>query len=152
MSGLGDLDFSQLKKLQNRLNRLGDPNILIESIAKEIAARLLAKVKRLTPTGDHPEGEGKNGGTLRKNWRVDKIKRIGDMYYIEVVNPTEYASYVEFGHRQEPGRYVPAIGKKLKKGWVKGKFMLKISADEVRDITPQIIKKKINNYLGGMFK
>ena len=28
----------------------------------------------------------------------------------------EYASYVEYGHRQEPGRYVPALGKRLKNG------------------------------------
>lgn len=152
MSGLGDLDFSQLKNLQNKLNSLADPETPIEECAKEIAARLKAKVRRRTPVGKYPEESGKTGGTLRKNWRVGEIKRVGDTYYVEVVNPTEYASYVEFGHRQEPGRYVPAIGKKLKKGWVKGEFMLKISADEVREITPQIIEKKINSYLGGMFK
>lgn len=152
MSGLGDLDFSQLKKLQNKLNSLASPEKLIEECAKEIAARLKAKVRRRTPVGKYPEESDKTGGTLRRAWRVGEIKRVGDTYYVEVVNPIEYASYVEFGHRQEPGRYVPAIGKKLKKGWVKGKFMLKISADEVREITPQIIEKKIISYLGRMFK
>jgi len=32
----------------------------------------------------------------------------------------EYAPYVEFGHRQEPGRYVPAIGKRLVASYVDG--------------------------------
>ena len=33
----------------------------------------------------------------------------------------EYAPYVEFGHHQEPGRYVPAIGKRLVASYVPGK-------------------------------
>lgn len=32
----------------------------------------------------------------------------------------EYAPYVELGHRQQPGRYVPAIGKRLKADHVNG--------------------------------
>ena len=37
----------------------------------------------------------------------------------EVIGTTvKYAPYVEFGHHQEPGRYVPAIGKRLKVSWV----------------------------------
>lgn len=30
----------------------------------------------------------------------------------------EYAPYVEFGHHQQPGRYVPALKKRLKLSWV----------------------------------
>lgn len=33
----------------------------------------------------------------------------------------EYAPYVEFGHHQTPGRYVPAIGKRLVASYVPGK-------------------------------
>lgn len=33
----------------------------------------------------------------------------------------EYAPYVEIGHHQEPGRYVPAIGKRLVASYVPGK-------------------------------
>lgn len=32
----------------------------------------------------------------------------------------EYAPYVEYGHHQEPGRYVPAIGKRLVASYVAG--------------------------------
>jgi phage gpG-like protein len=37
----------------------------------------------------------------------------------------EYAPYVEFGHRQEVGRYVPEIGKRLVKAYVPAKPFLK---------------------------
>ena len=32
----------------------------------------------------------------------------------------EYAPYVEYGHHQEPGRYVPALGKRLVASYVAG--------------------------------
>ena len=40
-----------------------------------------------------------------------------------------YARYAEEGHKQEPGRYVPAIGKKLKKEFVAGNHVIKDSVD-----------------------
>lgn len=36
----------------------------------------------------------------------------------------EYGKYVELGHHQEPGRYVPAIGKSLVRDFVPGKPFL----------------------------
>ena len=80
------------------------------------------------------------------------INQVGDKYTIEVVNPVEYASYVEFGHRQEPGRFVPAIGKRLKKSWVEGKFMLTISSQEVQEAAPAILEQKLKRKLGEVFK
>ena len=43
----------------------------------------------------------------------------------------EYASYVELGHKQQVGRYVSAIGKRLKQPWVRGYFMATISIAEI---------------------
>lgn len=76
------------------------------------------------------------------------IVRSGNLFRIVIVNPVEYASYVEYGHRQTPGRYVPALGKKLKEGWVPGSFMLTISAEEIQRKSPQIIEKFISQKLG----
>ena len=90
---------------------------------------------------------GGQGGTLRRNWTVSDVRKNGGNYEIEVSNSTEYASYVEFGHRQTPGRFVPAIGKRLKKSWVKGKFMLTISEDELKRQAPAVIEKKITEWL-----
>ena len=109
------------------------------------------------------------GGTLRRGWTskteseaesggssVDPVAyastlpivRSGNLFRIVIVNPVEYASYVEYGHRQTPGRYVPALGKRLKEGWVLGKFMLTISAEEIQRKSPQIIEKFISQKLG----
>ena len=108
----------------------------------------------------------KQGGTLRRGWTagelgseglrtrsvaeyVDTIKahHYGNTVVIEISNPVEYAPYVEYGHRQEPGRYVPAIGKKLKQGWVPGKFMLTISEQEVRELAPSLLEQRLKQFL-----
>ena len=114
------------------------------------------------------------GGTLRRGWTSKTyeeaksgsgsgknpteyansltVKKNGVSYMIEIINPVEYASYVEFGHRQTVGRYVPALGKQLKQGWVEGKFMLTISEDEIRRSAPAILERKLEKYLKECFK
>lgn len=112
-----------------------------------------------------------SGGTLRRGWTAKThaqaeggnssdatmyamsldVKKIGDQYQIEVINPVEYASYVEYGHRQTPGRYVPAIGKRLKVAWVEGKYFLTISEQELRTVAPQLLIKDLENFLKGAF-
>lgn len=201
MAGMGKFSAADLKKLQKSLNKLQDEqvNAFVEACAKELAARLLAKVIKRTPVGDYSEYEevtakkdsknhkngekylrrvksstGKMGGTLRRGWtsrtheEAEKgsgtpdatmaaqyaqsltINHTGNNLVIEIINPVEYASYVEYGHRQTPGRYVPAIGKKLKQGWVAGKFMLTISEQEVQDIAPNVLQAKITKFLKGV--
>lgn len=47
-----------------------------------------------------------------------------------------YAPYVEFGHKQTPGRYVPALGKRLVASSVAGNpFMERIVQNAQPDIT-----------------
>ena len=88
------------------------------------------------------------GGNLRRSWQVGNVVRRGNSFEIEVFNTAEYASYVEYGHRQTPGRYVPALGKRLKNGWVKGRFMLTVSEEEMRVQAPAVIEKRLTEYLG----
>lgn len=63
-------------------------------------------------------------GKMKRQWRKDnkqlavKIKEVSDGYQIELVNTTEYASWVEKGHEsynQFGGSY----------GWVMGRFFVK---------------------------
>ena len=120
----------------------------------ELAARLLYLVGKRTPVGTIPEDavedekiaqqwEGYTGGTLRRGWTASRPKKGSDGWEIEIINNVIYASYVEYGHRQTPGRYVPAIGKKLKSGWVEGKFMLTLSVKDVERMAPKLIEKKL---------
>lgn len=91
-----------------------------------------------------------HGGTLKRAWKASHVQQIGNSYVISVFNNTLYASYVEYGHRQEPGRFVPAIGKRLKKSWVPGKFMMTISANEVQNGMEAKIERALAKYMEQM--
>lgn len=163
----GKVDYRELEKLRDNLEKLQkvDMEAFCSDMSKELAARLLRRVKKRTPVGDYEVityttkdgrtytfNEGKHGGTLRNNWKINKVvTKKGNVYEIEIVNPTEYASYVEYGHRQQVGRFVPQIGKRLKSGWVEGKFMLKISEEEVQALAPKLLEKRLNEKLKEVF-
>jgi hypothetical protein len=106
-----------------------------------LAARLLAKVIKRTPVGKYPASSGKKGGTLRRGWTIGAVKKIGDEYTIEVINPTEYAPYVEFGHRTPDHS-----------GWVDGRFMLTISEQELQKDATKFLMNKLKSFMGGVFK
>lgn len=104
---------------------------------------------------------GYAGGTLRRGWTVngipggDAAKNAGSIpvnvmsndHRIAIINQVSYAMYVEYGHRQQPGRYVPALGKCLKASWVPGRFMLRDSEVELDAIAQQVVDKKVKQYL-----
>lgn len=162
MARWGNCDYRQLQRLQQKLDSLqsGDIGAFCEACAKELAARLLAKVIKRTPVGQYKEGTGKTGGTLRRGWTANsheeaesgrkqsiksyvgslRVEKMGDTYRIEIINPVEYAPYVEFGHRT-----------RNHEGWVPGRFMLTISEKELESQAPKVLERKIMQYLGGIF-
>lgn len=97
---------------------------------------------------------GMEGGTLRRGWTsqtheeavqssgseikvaefVKKmvVQKNGDLYQIEIINPVEYAAYVEYGHRT-----------RSHDGWVPGRFMMTISAKQLEAIAPNIVEKML---------
>ena len=153
MGRMGKFNFRELKDFEQKLKSMKDPDAFVESCAKELAARLLAKVIKRTPVGDYPKSSGKKGGTLRRGWTGEKrasvsayadsltVHHFGDTYVIEIVNPVEYASYVEYGHRTPDH-----------KGWVMGKFMMTISEQELQEIAPKVLERKVKKYMEGLVK
>lgn len=167
MGKMGGFTAADLKKLQKQLNKIqvGNVEAFIDSCAKELAARLLAKVIKRTPVGKYPKSSGKKGGTLRRGWTSKtheeavggsgkssvaagkayadslKINHFGNTLVIEIVNPVKYASYVEYGHRTANH-----------KGWVQGRFMLTTSEQELENITPKVLESKIKKFLGECMK
>ncbi len=144
-------DYSQIKALCQKMKREANYFRMMEELAQDLAMYLLALVKKRTPVGVYPEGSGATGGTLRRGWSVGSVKKRGDVYEVEVINTVDYASHVEYGHRQMPGRYVPAIGKRLKASWVPGRFMLTISEAELQVQSRAIIERKLNRKLKEIF-
>lgn len=163
MARWGKCDYRQLKRLQKRMESLEsvDLDLFCKTCAKELAARLLRKVIKRTPKGDYPSSTGKVGGTLIKGWTTScsreaelttvfgggssisayvnslPITKSGSNYQIEIINPLEYASYVEFGHRT-----------RNHKKWIPGKFMLTKSEIELEGQLEAIIEKKLITFLG----
>ena len=154
MARSGTFNFQDFEKIKNNLEKLNQEQVdlFIDACAKELATRLLAKVIKRTPVGDYPNSSGKKGGTLRRGWTGGKnssavayadsltIHHFGDAYVIEIINPVEYTSYVEFGHRTANH-----------KGWVNGRFMLTISEQEIQQAAPAIIEKKLMKQMGELF-
>ena len=68
-------------------------------------------------------------GNLRRSITSSDVKLNGNEYSMTIGSSLSYAKYVEEDHKQEVGRYVPAIGKKLKKEFVPGNHVIKDSVD-----------------------
>ena len=128
MGRMGRFDCKGLKDFQQQLGKLQNPDDFVESCAKELAARLLRM------TGEKRASAQGYADSLTVN-------HFGDTYVIEIVNPVEYASYVEYGHRTANHS-----------GWVKGQFMMTISEQELQKIAPKVLENKIKKYLGGLGK
>lgn len=153
MGKMGRFTCKGMKDFQKQMEKLQDPDLFVEACAKELAARLLRMVVKRTPVGQYPESSGKSGGTLRRGWTGTKrssaqsyaeslkVNHFGDTYVIEIVNPVEYASYVEYGHRTANHN-----------GWVKGHFMMSISKQELERIAPRVLEKKIQQYFARCMK
>lgn len=158
MARWGKAEFEQLKRLNDRLEKLSkvDVDAFYRTAAQDLAGRLLSKVKKRTPVVY---------GTLRDAWAVMPVGHRGNHYTVVVLNNLRYASYVEYGHRQQPGRFIPGYweegrfvydpeadgGMVLKDSWVKGRFMLTISTQELEQQAPPLLEKKLYKFLKGCF-
>lgn len=56
----------------------------------------------------------------------------------------EYAPYVELGHNQQPGRYVPAIKKRLVRSFVPAKPYLRPAVENHINEYREIIRNELN--------
>ena len=69
----------------------------------------------------------------------------GENLTVYIGTNVEYAPYVELGHSQKPGRFVPAIGKRLKRNWVPGKPFLRPALEGHRNEIEKIILDALEN-------
>lgn len=138
MASMGRFDASKFKQLQAKMQRMDDvqADATMRACVGELAQRLYAMTVKRTPVGQYPKESGKHGGTLRRGWSIGSIEHVGNTYRIEIQNPTEYASYVEYGHRT-----------RNHKSWVEGKFMLTLSENDLRTITPAVLQAKLEKLL-----
>lgn len=161
MSKLGNFDCSEFKNMAKSFQKALDERVVerwIKEFLLEMAFRAERKIKKRTRVGVYSDqvsfktkdgkevnfttSSTKTGGNLRRNWRVGNVEKHGNAYVIEIINPVEYASFVEYGHRTKNG-----------KGWIEGRFMATISMQEIERDLPRFLEKKqvelLNQILNG---
>ena len=95
-----------------------------------LAAEDAARARALEIIGGKAEGYAKRLCPTKTGRLKNSITHQRMDEHTEVIGTNvEYAAPVELGHHQEPGRYVPAIGKRLKKSFVPGKPFLRPAAE-----------------------
>lgn len=109
-----------LDKLIISLNDMdADFNRDLQALVEKHGGILLRNTKKRTPV---------DTGQLRRSWELEK----GDLY-VKLMNRTEYAQFIEWGHRTRGG-----------KSYVEGVYMLKTSFEKT--------EKEFNRDLEKLFK
>ncbi len=114
---------------------------LNHDIVNTMASVYIRQAKKETPVGPRSVkfmSKGKiktkrfDSEKTRQSWGVGRYSINGNTGKIEVYNTSSYASFLNDGHRQEVGRFLPWIGEevggvrmgaKLKTPWVDGQYM-----------------------------
>lgn len=92
---------------------------------------------------------------MRRSWQMGTITKKGKTFTLPVLNTASYASFVNDGHRQTPGRYVPSIpiiengeiigyGARLKKPFVPGLDITGKAEAAVRRKERKCIEQAVN--------
>lgn len=99
----------------------------LESVGMQARARAVEKITE-------------NGSIDTGNLRNSIDYAVGDDNVLYLGTNVEYAPYVEFGHKQKKGRYVPAIGKRLVADEVPAKPFLRPAIENYINEYKQIIE------------
>ena len=112
------------------------------SYTAEVIAELKAAKKRsLEIIGGTAEGYAKEKCPVRLGRLIGSIgHQPVNEDTMAVGTDVPYAPYVELGHNQQPGRYVPAIKKRLVASHVAAKPFLKPALENHRDEYLEIVK------------
>lgn len=144
------------KELAARLLALVIPRTPVGHYSKEVS--FTTKDGREVSFTQH---SGKKGGTLRRGWTARTageaaagrtmdarvyaaalpVSRQGRNFYVQVINPVEYASWVEYGHTYDH-----------RKKWMKGQYFLTLSEHDLERLTPALIERKLEALLREVFR
>lgn len=121
------INYKELSSYLSSITVMKDDfNSFLKNLLLEMAEKVIVKTKRRTPV---------DTGSLINAWQLGDIQGEGENISVEILNGMEYATDVEYGHR---GVYVPSLGVTMwtDRKWTEGRFMLKISVDEIRKQIP----------------
>lgn len=70
---------------------------------------------------------------------LQSVRRVGDALIITIINPVEYASFVEYGHMT-----------RNRKRWIEGRFMCTLAIDDVAKLIPQRFEAEFTTWVRGL--
>ena len=150
------LNVDQWKKFAEAVAQSTDQKRIDEAKSNALrlmaAAYLRAAIKE-TPTGARGtvEVNGKEYHIqtehMRRSWGTGKLERGARDYRMAVTNSASYASFVNDGHRQTPGRFVPILGKRLVANFVEGQHMAEKAQAYTESKAGAIIRRQTSELL-----
>lgn len=141
MSAFGDFDNAEFEEFARHINAEisgGQLKNEVKNSVRNVGETYKRNAESRTPV---------QSGELRRSWQLKGPFFTGSDITVELKNGKNYASFVENGHRQTPGRYVPAIGKKLKASWVPGQHFLQKATNETKGQLPQLLTPAMDEIL-----
>jgi hypothetical protein len=125
-----NLDMKELLEYSRNLAKSSDNfEDFLKDFLIEMANRIIAKTKPRTPV---------DTGALRGAWKLGHFVFNKNDIGVEILNPMEYATEIEYGHR--------IVRNGVEVGWYEGKFMLRTSIDEVKRQMPLRNKMNFENW------
>lgn len=153
-------DFSELTEFAERLTTAEEFDKYVGKVTQEIAKKLHQMLITNTPV---------DFGTLQAFWQTSEnynymVEDKGSRYEVTLINKAIYATWVNDGHKQRPGRFIPGHwegshfrydpnateGMVLKKPWVQGRFFVEKSILQIENSV--VIEKIINTQLQKWFR
>ena len=128
------IDFSEFEKLRKQYKAMeNDFDSFLRNFLVEMAERILAQTKPKTPH---------DTGALRNAWTLGDVTGSGSEIAVEILNPMEYATDIEYGHR-----IVAGTGEnKHEVGWYNGHFMLKTSIESIQRQMPLRYERQFKDF------
>lgn len=163
-------EFAAFNSSLVKLSQSGNLQKFNKQVLKELSGVYVREAKLNTPVGKRSVKFMQNGKVetkyfdsehTRQSWSVGRYRLDDRTGRIRVFNTSSYASFLNDGHRQEVGRFLPWLGQskggvmqggKLKKPWVDGAYMHekaeKVVSKNAKRIVEITLKKWIEEHGG----
>ena len=136
------VDVSELTAFADRVRNANGASkeVFYHAALQELGKVYVSLVKPLTPA---------RTGNLRGGWDLNPPVVSGRS--VTITNPVFYASYVDQGHRQHPGQFVPPLMKRLKASWVAGSHFTEKAETAVKGAIPTVVQPRLDAWLRTVF-
>ena len=153
-----NIDFQEWRDFGNRLSNMVEFEERMARLTQKIAEELHDMLITETPV---------EFGALKDCWKTQEnyayfVERKKNGFEVTLVNRLEYATWVNDGHKQRPGRFIPGYwignhfiydpsadeGMVLKKPWVQGRFFVETSVLKLEnsDVIESLIRVELDKW------